>query len=113
MNTVTKEDFLTWLRSQPDDREVAMDENESKDSCGCVMVQYGIEHDIFAKDSEGYNGCGFDCWASSNEDYQFERTIIGMRSKATYVWDFFPDYSWNDLIKCKTFGELKAFLPKE
>lgn len=40
---VTTKEILDFIDGQPDDRPVNLNENDSTDECGCVMVHYGKE----------------------------------------------------------------------
>jgi hypothetical protein len=35
-----KEDLLNYINSQPDDRPINFSQNNTNDSCGCLMVHY-------------------------------------------------------------------------
>ena len=85
MIIVTREEFIQWIKEQPDDRLVDMGEFTSAYKCGCVMVQYGREKipqydNFYCGSSYWWNGGndiavfdGFSIWdiirLNSSEDY--------------------------------------------
>jgi len=55
MIIVTKEDFKSYIFSQPDVREVNMLSNFENENCGCIMIHYGSEVCDIKNLSCGYN----------------------------------------------------------
>lgn len=97
------EDFKAWIRKQPDDRPVNMGQcNNWSGACGCAMVQYGREHDLFGGNDIG--GCGYDCWSYGTGD---ESLCHEFENNMTIKNLFDPDKGWRNHT---TFGQLKDAL---
>ena len=53
--TLDPKDFFDWIKQQPDDRPVNMNQNLIVyEGCGCLLVQYGKHLNL------RFDGCGFD-----------------------------------------------------
>ena len=69
MKLIKIEEFLEWVKSQPDDREVNLRDSHSTDQCGCVMIHYAFaffppkEYKIICSlsvwEAIGFDGTGF------------------------------------------------------
>ena len=72
MILVTKEEFLAWVESQPDDKIFDFTLNTNDNRCGCPMVQYGRD--------KGFNfvSVGFSSWFGNNASVaQFQDICFG------------------------------------
>jgi hypothetical protein len=63
MKNVTKQEVIDFIKSQPDDREVDMQQSNSDYKCGCVMVHYA--QDVLNKKDVS---CGYYDFISFFED---------------------------------------------
>lgn len=53
--TLDPKDFFDWIKQQPDDRPVNMNQNLIvHEGCGCLLVQYGKHLNL------RFDWCGFD-----------------------------------------------------
>jgi len=43
MKTFTYDDLVAFIKTQPDEREINMEEVRSTQPCGCVLVHFGKE----------------------------------------------------------------------
>jgi len=67
MTTVTRQQIIDFVRAQPNDRPVNMDENSNNETgCGCVMIHYGRE--ILKLSQNDFEGCGCTVWEGFNGD---------------------------------------------
>lgn len=94
MRIVTKKEFVDFVLSQPDDREVNWDQYiAGPNKCGCPMLQYAREvlkdNELSASSDEWYGG------PRSNDVAAFEK---GFGFENFYVKD------------CVTYGPIKARL---
>lgn len=47
MRIVTKEEFLEWIKEQPDDKNFNYDNvKNNTELCGCPMVQFGVDKGV-------------------------------------------------------------------
>jgi len=64
VNTIKRQDIINFIKSQPSDRKVDMNEYKSKTTCGCVMVHYGKE----VLDIKDEFICSSASWCIENEN---------------------------------------------
>lgn len=56
MKIVTIQEMVDYIMAQPPDRKVNWVENESKNECGCLMIQFARDNNIPATE------CGITRW---------------------------------------------------
>jgi hypothetical protein len=89
MITVTKQEMIDFINSQPDDRMVNFNEVHKESFCGCIMVQYGISK-------------GFEFTDVSIRKWHNNDEVIAKFVDTEYNY-FIPHYN------C-TYGDIKAHL---
>lgn len=96
---VSKEDIVSWVKKQPDDRKIDMYQNHSNDPCGCLMVQYGKEKFPEVK----FEGVGTFSWSSF---HRYDGSVIKHAVMDTPI-NIMLGENWS---RPSTFKELKALL---
>ncbi len=95
MITLTKQQVIDFINSQPDDREVNMNQNDSEDSCGCLLIHLARQYypDYKERFSASYTFVSPDT-ISSEEDGYFKLItdsvalfIVGTNKQATTYKD--------------------------
>lgn len=108
MNTikVTKQDIVDFIRKQPDDRKVSMNQTKYDDKCGCVMVQYGKE--VIKKPFTHVGWASW--WTDDCEEIAKLLNKYGVGGLACNDLDVLTDDLRDELFACKTYGELKKIV---
>jgi hypothetical protein len=95
MITVTLQDMIEFVFSQPDDKKVNFSQTESDSSCGCIMVQYAKYKNI------GFESVGFKHWWSEGVDV----VVAGLEQDV-----YFDDFKAGDIC---TYEEIKRMLKEK
>lgn len=99
IKTITEQEIIDFIKSQPDDRKLNLVDNYSGDPCGCVMVQYGKD---VLKIQENFACC-----------YRYITLVVGQEEQHVasldkHIVDIIGKANWNSLPD--TYGELKGLM---
>jgi hypothetical protein len=100
MKEITEQQIIDYIKEQPADRKVNMNEPMSSAECGCVMVQY-------AKDKiKGFADrpitCGFETFTSITKRGRQSNRHLERSISAIVPWS-----AWETI---KTYGDIQELL---
>lgn len=102
MKTIKKQDLISFIFSQPSEKEVNMSENYFSDNCGCLGIQY--VHEKFPQVAEIALGCGF-----TIVDNDEGKTLMKLEEDITF-FDFTPAQGINRIF---SYGEIQEHLKEQ
>ena len=100
MQTISHQEFLTFIFSQPRDRLVNMNQSFARDGdCGCMMVQLGRERGFIGNILAGFVSCN---------DKQGHRLVL-----ENDVTVYFPKRAETGGWRVYTYGEIQDYLTEK